>query len=305
MDDRQGPPEPPLPPPGPPGPGPVQRLPRVTVVNETVAVPIATPPLVYVPKFGSLDTYFAGRLAAFIIDVFAIAFLIATFLFNLVFAHLTSSTSAAPLLAFGISLVAVKNAFQGSFIVLALGSFIGAFAFIWICETIFGTTLGKLLFGLAIRRAAGGRAGPVRVFFRNLFRPIDALVVGGFLALVTPKHQRIGDFAGGTIVVRSPLGPVASVLSACALIALGYAQIMYGGGVASAAGVLAQTAIAVPHVFSRLGGAAADPRASALPTALPTAAPASPQPTAAPPTPQPTAAPTDQTTPAPQNESTP
>jgi uncharacterized RDD family membrane protein YckC len=273
-DGRQDPVPPALPPEAP-----TQGLPLVPS-SRAITAPIprepASTPSVYVPRFGSLNTYFSARLVAFVIDVFGIAFVIATFLFNLVFSQVTSA-NAAPLFALGISLAALKNAFQGSFLVLAAAAFIGAFVFIWICETILGSTLGKLLFGLAIRRAAGGRAGPLRIILRNLIRPIDALIVGGLLALVTPKHQRIGDLVGGTIVVRSPLGPVATIIAACGFIALGYAQFMYGGGIGSAAGVVAQSAIALPGLVARFGGRP-QPEALPSPSAAPTAS-AAPTPT--------------------------
>ncbi len=229
--------------------------PIATPVGVPVTPAAAAVRAAYAPRYEPLGAYFFGRFAAFVLDVFAVAFVIATFLFNWIFIQLAAHTGS-PLVALGISVAFLHQALHGSFVLMSALAFGCTFAFIWICETLFGTTLGKLLFGLAIRRSTGGRAGPSRVFTRNLLRPIDALVIGGLLALVTPKHQRIGDLAGGTIVVRSPLGPVATVLAAFGFIALAYAQVAFGGGIGSAAAVVAQTVMAVPRITGRITGTA-------------------------------------------------
>jgi uncharacterized RDD family membrane protein YckC len=236
------------------------------------AIPAATggPPARYTPRFGQLQSYFTGRFIAFVIDVFGMAFIISTFFYHAAFEQL-ATTGPAPLVVLGANIDALRGFLQGSFSLLACCALVAALAFMWICETIAGSTLGKLLFGLAIRRSVGGRAGPIRIVSRNLFRPIDAIVVGGLLALITPKHQRLGDFAGGTIVVRSPLGFFASAIAICAFGALFYGQVMFGGGLASAAGVLAQSAVAVPQTWTRLQAALSIP--STIDTSGATAAP--------------------------------
>ncbi|MGH7728447.1 MAG: RDD family protein [Vulcanimicrobiaceae bacterium] len=236
-------------------------------------------PAGYVPRFGPLGSYLVGRLLAFVLDVFAIAFAVATFIFHATLAHALRG-HAAPLLLFGFSLGNLQRGATSTFVVLAIVAFAIALIFMWLCETIFGTTLGKLLFGLAIRRSRGGRAGPARVFWRNLLRPVDALVIGPLLALVTPKHQRLGDLLGGTIVVRSPLGPLATLLGLIGFVAIGYAQIAYGGGVVSAAGVAAQAALAIPRLVG--GGGGTNPPSPAPSSAPTPVASASPQPSATP-----------------------
>ncbi len=197
-----------------PAPPPELQSLSLAPTGKAAAAPIpreAPPkPSEYAPRFGSLNTYFTARLVAFVVDVFVIAFIVATFLFSLVFSQVTSA-NAAPLLALGISLAALKNAFQGSFLVLAAVSFIGAFAWIWICETILGTTLGKLLFGLTIRRTIGGRAGPLRILLRNLLRPVDALIVDHRLQVGSDAVARsccgVSCFLSSVLFGRSTIDP--------------------------------------------------------------------------------------------------
>jgi hypothetical protein len=48
----------------------------------------------------------------------------------------------------------------------------------------------------------GGPVGLGRALVRMLLRPIDALIVGGVLALL-PGHRRLGDLLGGTVVAHA------------------------------------------------------------------------------------------------------
>ncbi|HEX4810272.1 MAG TPA: RDD family protein [Bryobacteraceae bacterium] len=76
-----------------------------------------------------------------------------------------------------------------------------------------GQTLGKWLFGLRVIDTAGLELQFHQVAIRNLVRTIDLLpivgLVGGLAMLSNRRLQRLGDFAGGTVVVRShrPLPP--------------------------------------------------------------------------------------------------
>lgn len=69
-----------------------------------------------------------------------------------------------------------------------------------------GQTLGKRLLGLRVMDARGLRLTPAQVVLRNLLRPIDSLpalyLIGGIAALLSPRGQRLGDLAAGTVVVR-------------------------------------------------------------------------------------------------------
>jgi uncharacterized RDD family membrane protein YckC len=71
-----------------------------------------------------------------------------------------------------------------------------------------GQTIGKRLVGLRVVDARGLRLAPAQVIVRNLMRLIDALpafyLVGGIGCVLTRYHQRLGDLAAGTVVVRTP-----------------------------------------------------------------------------------------------------
>src|SRR5438874_3683146 len=71
-----------------------------------------------------------------------------------------------------------------------------------------GQTIGKRFFGLRVISEDGEPARFVAVVVRNLVRVIDFLPVlygVGLVALViSSRSQRLGDYAGGTFVVRAP-----------------------------------------------------------------------------------------------------
>ena len=72
-------------------------------------------------------------------------------------------------------------------------------------ELTVGRSAGKAILGLRVVRAADG--GPIATsaaVSRNLIRPLD-LAIGAATMWFTPKRQRLGDFAAGTAVVRSPV----------------------------------------------------------------------------------------------------
>lgn len=76
-----------------------------------------------------------------------------------------------------------------------------------------GQTIGKRLFRLRVIDASGLRLEFAQIVVRNLLRAVDALpafyLVGGVVAWFSPRCQRLGDLAAGTVVVRSPsLKPV-------------------------------------------------------------------------------------------------
>lgn len=69
-----------------------------------------------------------------------------------------------------------------------------------------GRTLGKRVFGLRVIQESGVRLGFFHAAVRNLVRAVDHLPVlylfGGALAALSSKGRRLGDLAGGTVVVR-------------------------------------------------------------------------------------------------------
>jgi uncharacterized RDD family membrane protein YckC len=73
-----------------------------------------------------------------------------------------------------------------------------------------GRTPGKRLNGLRVVRSEGSPVGFLTSAVRNVLRLIDFLptlyVVGIVTILASPRNQRLGDLAAGTLVVRERLG---------------------------------------------------------------------------------------------------
>lgn len=71
-----------------------------------------------------------------------------------------------------------------------------------------GQTLGKRVLRLRVMDEQALRLGFGQVVVRNLLRFVDILpglyLVGGVSCVLSPKFQRLGDFAANTIVVRNP-----------------------------------------------------------------------------------------------------
>ncbi|GAC1495138.1 MAG: hypothetical protein NVS1B2_13030 [Vulcanimicrobiaceae bacterium] len=219
----------------------VSARPMQRVASDVPPEPAVTPAVAegvprYAHRFGSIPTYLAARFAAFVLDIFGVGFVLATFGY-----HATDLG--------GFIVAGHDPDGYATLVSLSLGI---ALAFAFLCESIFGTTIGKLLFALHTRRANGRHAGPMRVFLRYLIRPIDLLIVGPLLALVTPRHQRIGDVVAGTVVSRSRIGPFAIVLGLLAIGGTLYAQTVFGGGLTSAIGVTAETADYGPGLVGRI-----------------------------------------------------
>jgi len=75
-----------------------------------------------------------------------------------------------------------------------------------VCEWLTGgQTLGKFLLKMRVARSDGGRASLGDVLLRWLLLPIDLMFCGAvaaFSMLVTPRRQRLGDLAAGTMVIK-------------------------------------------------------------------------------------------------------
>lgn len=87
----------------------------------------------------------------------------------------------------------------------ALVLFASWFVYFVAFEATLGATPGKLLLGVRVRTADGGRIGWLGALIRNLLRFVDLCLglVTLLLMVLTPRRQRLGDFAAGTVVVRS------------------------------------------------------------------------------------------------------
>jgi uncharacterized RDD family membrane protein YckC len=71
-----------------------------------------------------------------------------------------------------------------------------------------GATPGKRLLGIRVIQTAGVRCTFERLVLRNFMRVVDSLPflygLGAAVMLVTPRGQRLGDLAAGTLLVRVP-----------------------------------------------------------------------------------------------------
>jgi uncharacterized RDD family membrane protein YckC len=116
----------------------------------------------------------------------------------------------AILLAVSLSLAALR-VISGNLATAAgtLAYFVISIGYGIVCEwTWRGQTIGKRLFRLRVVDAEGLRLQFNQIVTRNLLRFVDALpvfyFVGGLVAWLSPKCQRLGDIAGNTIVIRNP-----------------------------------------------------------------------------------------------------
>lgn len=81
------------------------------------------------------------------------------------------------------------------------------FAYFTIMEGRYGQTLGKMALGIKVVRESDGRApGTKAAVLRTLMRIVDSIgsyLVAFVVALVSEKHQRLGDMVAKTLVVRA------------------------------------------------------------------------------------------------------
>lgn len=174
------------------------------------------PPPPVAPDHGDIGAYIVRRLLALLVDLIFVGALIA------VAGRTWIARTSNGELTFG------------GFVQLTFVVAIALFAYRWLFSGIFGSTPGKLLFGLVVGRTNAGRAGLGRTFVRELLLPLDLVVIGFLLAAILPKRQRIGDLIAGTVVVNSKIGALAPLLGIIVLGAAGYATLEYAGGVGAA-----------------------------------------------------------------------
>lgn len=88
-----------------------------------------------------------------------------------------------------------------------IGGFVVAFGYGILLEWKWrGQTLGKRLFKITVVDARGLPLTFSQVAIRNLLRWVDKLLVlylvGGVVAILSRRNQRLGDLAAGTVVIR-------------------------------------------------------------------------------------------------------
>jgi uncharacterized RDD family membrane protein YckC len=126
---------------------------------------------------------------------------------------LIQAVAIVVLLAAGFGIGAAVSLTAGQFpatllvVFLALGTFIVTSGYFILFEIIWnGQTPGKRTLGLRVIRESGYPMRPVDGVIRNLVRIADWLPffygIGALVMLFNKRSKRLGDFAGGTIVVR-------------------------------------------------------------------------------------------------------
>ncbi|HEU5002642.1 MAG TPA: RDD family protein [Actinomycetota bacterium] len=101
--------------------------------------------------------------------------------------------------AFGL----LGSSATGQAIVFAIGFIVVFWGYFPLFEEIWnGRTIGKRALGLRVVRVSGQPSGFVSILVRNLLRPIDMALLGPIFMVLTRRHQRIGDLAAGTVVIR-------------------------------------------------------------------------------------------------------
>jgi len=93
---------------------------------------------------------------------------------------------------------------------------VGAFLYYWLAEGFFGSTLGKAIAGIQVRRKTGAGCGLKASLLRNVLRIVDGIgvyLVGFFVAILSKMRQRLGDHVAGTAVVESRMGKPLRILA--------------------------------------------------------------------------------------------
>ncbi len=99
-------------------------------------------------------------------------------------------------------------------------------AYFVVAEAAAGATLGKLAAGIQVQTTDGHRVGAGASVIRNVMRIVDGIgvyLVAALAVMLTKRHQRLGDLAAGTIVVRHESGRLrrAGALIVAILVAIG------------------------------------------------------------------------------------
>jgi uncharacterized RDD family membrane protein YckC len=168
-------------------------------------------------EFGDIGFYIVRRFLALLLDLVVVGVLLGV----AIRAWLLSGAAGGQMTVRGFFELAVL-----------LGT--SLFVYLWLFEGIAGSTIGKLVFGLAVGHYGGGRTGLTRAFVRNLILPLDLVLIGFLLAAVTPGRRRLGDLIAGTVVANSLIGPLAPLVGLAVLAGAGFADYSYAGGVDAA-----------------------------------------------------------------------
>lgn len=92
--------------------------------------------------------------------------------------------------------------------IASLGGLLVIFGYPTVCDALLdGRTVGRRVTGLRLVTEDGGRVGVEAAAVRNIVRIVDFLPgmysVGAVAVMASPRSQRLGDMAAGTLVVRA------------------------------------------------------------------------------------------------------
>lgn len=95
----------------------------------------------------------------------------------------------------------------GAYLAVAFGTPVTLVGYQIAFEGYYGQTIGKYARGIVVVKSDGARISWGAALARNLLRFVDVLpafyLVGIVVAYATDEHQRLGDLAGDTVVVRT------------------------------------------------------------------------------------------------------
>ena len=92
----------------------------------------------------------------------------------------------------------------GAIVVLLWG--FGSFIYFTLCELLWrGQTVGKRHLKLRVVKIDGFALDATSILLRNVFRVVDQLPLFWIVPVLSPRSQRFGDMAAGTLVVAEAL----------------------------------------------------------------------------------------------------
>jgi len=112
------------------------------------------------------------------------------------------------LILYIVGLIQLKHTNSDTFLILLILLWLPAIGYHFIFELIMGgKTIGKMIVKIKVTNSDGSITGIGSYFLRWLLQPIDVFVlwgsVGALFIILSKNHQRLGDMAAGTIVVKT------------------------------------------------------------------------------------------------------
>jgi len=152
------------------------------------------------PHLGELELADLGRrLAAGLID--AIPFLAPAYMFFRLYQFASAHADGAMVALPRNMEMQVLLWFFAALLIYVIHTAVG--------ESLTGRSIGKWLLGLRVVKLDGTHPDSSSILIRNFLRVVDVGILGLPLLLIaySPLHQRIGDVAAGTVVIRDRVRP--------------------------------------------------------------------------------------------------